>query len=339
MKILPDIAFIFLFALQPVVAGESAVSLNIQEQWSNLFGGKESVFHIAVTAREAFDGRAGWRLSSSGRTLGRGEREISAGPAEVGTIELRLQVPEVKEGVIIQALLSVSVYEVGAANAEASIEKQIWIFPEDPFVGRKEWLKKLNIRLFDPEENTIEVFTNAKIPFEKAGNIDSFAEIRDGILLIGEGVSLKDYRGLSEMMVKTAASGTPVLCLAPADGEIVLPGMGDVELPAPNAMIFRRNDIITELDKRLDADAWPQDGKVVAVSLKLKGERGPVIGEIKKGGEGWTWVEMNFGDNGGNLIVCGFGIIEKWNSGPTPRFLLAKIFEYIITTKSPVGVK
>ena len=245
-------------------------------------------------------------------------------------------VPEVKEGVIIQALLSLSVIQEGTKEALADFEKTIWIFPEDPFANRKKWLKNVKIHLFDPEKKTGELFEKAEIPFEAVQNIDSVTEIANGVVLIGEGVLFKDYRGLSEMMVKTAARGIPVLCLAAADGEMTIPGMGSVDLPCPTSMAFRQSDIITELDKRLDANAWPPDGKVVVSTIMLKGKKGPVIGKIQKGGDEWPWMEMNFGKpvrqaqgRHGRLVMCGFGIIEKWESGPTPRFLFAKILEYI----------
>lgn len=322
------LAFILVVSTGTIFAEEAKLMVALQEQWSNVFGGKESVFHLSVRAQEELNGRVGWQFSSSGRTLARGEREVSVQPGEIETVEVRLQVPEVKEGVVMQASLSVSVYKGGADDAVTNLEKQIWIFPEDPFSHQKQWLKELKIHLFDPEKKTAEVFSDAEIPFDRVSNIDSFAEIKEGVLIIGEGVSLRDYRGLSKMMLKAAAAGTPVLCLTLAGGEMTFPGMGDVDLPQPKSMSFRRNDIITELDKRLDADAWPPDGKVVVGSVKLNGEKGPVVGEIEKQ-DGWPWVEIDFGNKEGRLVICGFGIIEKWNSGPTPRFLLARILEYL----------
>ncbi|MBU4210993.1 MAG: hypothetical protein KKD33_00255, partial [Verrucomicrobia bacterium] len=65
-------------------------------------------------------------------------------------MEIRVQMPAVKEGVVLPAVLGVSMMEAGAEQSVAAVEKKMWIYPEIPFVDRKEWLKKLDIRLFDP---------------------------------------------------------------------------------------------------------------------------------------------------------------------------------------------
>ncbi|NLB55930.1 MAG: hypothetical protein GX811_09235, partial [Lentisphaerae bacterium] len=52
--------------------------------------------------------------------------------------------------------------------------------------------------------------------------------------------------------------------------------------------------------------------------------------EIEEG-EGWGWLEMRLGK--GRVILCNFAIIEKWDKGPVPRFLLREILEYTQTAE------
>jgi hypothetical protein len=103
-------------------------------------------------------------------------------------------------------------------------------------------------------------------------------------------------------------------------------------------MTFSDRGIIAKLDKRLDASAWPPDGAVTTSALQFKSmEGGLVLLEVTKEDDGWPWVDMRFdpsrgataGGAHGRLVICGFGLIEKWNAGPAPRFLVARLLEYL----------
>lgn len=314
-------------------AGEPRVSIVAQEPWADFWGGKEILFHFAVSSDQAMTGRAGWKFSCGDRTLARQEREIAPGPGKTEILEIRVQMPEVKEGVVLPAALTVSLVEAGSVKAVAAVEKKIWIYPENPFVDRKEWLKKLDIRLFDPEKKTGECFEKAGIPFQRVNNCEALSEIKDGIIIVGEGVSFNDYKGLSEVLFKAAARGVPVLCLAPSGGTCSLPGVGENELPVPQSMTFHRNELIARLDKRLDAGTWPPDGVIFGTTMAIKSMRGTIVGEVEKGHKEWPWLEMTFDKPQGKFILCHFAIIEKWESGPAPRFFLARMMEYLTSGK------
>ena len=57
------------------------------------------------------------------------------------------------------------------------------------------------------------------------------------------------------------------------------------------------------------------------------GERGSVVGKVDSGDGGWPWIEMNYAERRGKIVICGFGIIEKWAAGPTPRYMFVKLLE------------
>lgn len=305
------------------------LSLVIQEPWNDVFGGKEAVFHVLIIARESAQGRVVWRYSAGNKTIARQEREVSVAPTLPENLEVRLPVPEVKEGVILNTTLSVTMMENGAPQATATLEKTLWVFPPDPFAGRTEWLKKLDIRLFDPEKRTADAFEKAGIPFQRVANMEALSEVKDRIIVVGEGVSFNDFKGLLSLLFKAAARGVSVLCLAPSGGTLSLPGTGESELPAPRSMKFARNEIIARLDKRLDAVAWPPDSVIAVSTMALRSARGAVVGEVEKGGANWSWLEMSFNDSRGMFILCHFAIVEKWETGPAPRYLLAGIMEYL----------
>ena len=314
-------------------ATEPAVTIRLQEPWANVFAGKETVFHATLATIEPFDGRIAWRFSADGRTLSRGESAVKAGPTATGTVEVRINVPAVKPGVIMQTTLSVSASQAGSDKEVAIVDRTLWVFPEDPFTGCTEWLKKLNIRLFDPVGTTAKLFTDASIPFAEIRSVDALTSIEAGTLIVGEGVSLKEYRGLAENLIKTAAVGRPVLCLALDNWEMQLPASGDPALPQPTSLVFHQQDIIKELDKRLDVEGWKGKGKVTSSSLKLRGDRGPVMAEVSRDAGMWPWMELGFEKENGKLIVCGFGIVGAWAESPTPRFLLLKVLEHVSGSK------
>jgi len=318
------------FAGQPLAhGGEPRLSLKAVEGWSGLFGGARADLHFVVTARRPFRGRVGWSLAYEQRALLRRESALAVDPGKDERVRIRLDVPAVKEGVVMPLTLSIALSAPGAEVAEASLEKRLWVFPRDPFAGRRAWLRTLSIHLFDPEETTGPVLKAMEVPYAETTNPESMRALERGLIVIGEGVSFDDYRGLPEIVCQAAARGVPVLCLAPSGGDFPIPGTEAVDLPAPSRIVLRRLDVIAELDKRLDATAWPPDGRVLASSLAVTGERRIVAARVAEDEKGWPWLEVRCAAKRGKLIVCGFGIIGKWEAGPTPRFLFARLLEYL----------
>lgn len=318
-------------------AADDKVTIEPREKWGTVFGGAKADFHFVVRSAGAFKGRAAWTFFTvtNRRTISRsaGEADVAAGPGRPAVVEVRLRVPEVNAGVVLQAGVKVSV----SGDAAAVCEKPVWVYPRDPFADRKEWLKELKITLFDPAKTTGSALAKLEVPFEEMNNPAAVADLKEGVLVVGEGVSFADaeLRDLPEAMAKAAARGVKVLCLAPAGGTMAIAGADNANVPAPSSLSFRRRDVITELDKRLDAEAWPPDGKVVAGALALKAD-GQVVGEVNPNG-GWPWVEATYAEAKGKLVVCGFGLFGRhWDEGPTPRFLLARVLESMTRKQNEV---
>jgi len=309
-------------------ADRNGLELRWEEPWCAVFAESQATFHVSITAKEPFSGRLTWVLRLNQRTLARREQSVTGAPNKPARVEMRVDIPPVKEGVVVPAALTVAVFATGGREATVAAEKRLRIFPKDPFHLRKTWLEELRLRLLDPEETTAEVFDDAKIPYESVRSPQTLEGEGGSMLVVGAGVSFEDYRGLAEDLVRLAAGGCRVLCLSPAGGEMTLPGTAEAELPAPLALAFRQADVITELDKRLDPAGWPPNGKLVASALVVKAGRAQVVGEIVPDGRGWPWFAAEFA-SGGKLVLCGFPIMEKWRAGPTPRFLFARILEWL----------
>lgn len=326
MRILGAGVLTALLALRPSAAAQEAVTLAPVEKWSSVFGDQKIDLHYTIKAPKEFKGRATWQLTVSGRTILRRESAVTAAPKKPGQVDVRLEVPPVRDGVVVPATLSLALIADGQAKPTASHERTLWVYPRNPFVDRSAWLKELKIALFDPKGATAGIFKTMKIPYEEARNVAQIGELKDGLLIVGEGVSLAEHADVPEALLRAATRGLAVLCLAPADGVLLLPGADDLKLPAPESIAWRRQDVIAQFDKRLDAQAWPGDGKVVARTFALKAQDDKVVVAVGADPAHWPWIEAQF-PNKGRWIACGFALADHWEDGPTPRFLFARILE------------
>jgi hypothetical protein len=315
-----------------VLAGDTRATIEQEQKWSAVFQDAEIELHFSLRTPDPFKGRVHWQLASrEKRTLLRGESAVAAEPDKPGRLTVRLKVPSVKPGVILPLVLVLAIHGDDGKVA-ATLEKNLWVFPSDPFAERTQWLKDLKITLFDPAGKTREVLDKLHVPFEETRNVAALPELTAGMVLVGEGVSFAEYRDLPEALLKTAAKGLPVLCLAPEEGTFPLPAAE--ALPgAPSSVMISRNEIITKLDKRLDAEGWGVDGNPIVGSLSVKVEDGNMVAEVRKDRRGWPWLDVQF-PRRGRLIVCGFGVIQHGDANPTPRFLLAGIFT-LLDVKTP----
>jgi hypothetical protein len=315
-------------------AAEPRVSIEPAEKWSDVFADHEVKFHHAIRAAAPLEGRLHWSLSVQVRTVAQGELPLKTDGRQPVELTVPLKTPTVKQGVIVQSQLTLAAYADGEQKPVASHSRPLWIFPRDPFAYRRQWLKELRITLLDPEGKTADVLGQAGIPYKLTRNTAALDGLTEGLLVVGEGVAWRDYRALGEAMGKAAARGVPVLCLAPGEGTMALPGSEGADLPAPSGISLRREEIITQLDKRLDAVAWPPEGQIAASRLSLKSDRQQVVIEATRDEHGWPWLEVSYPTAKGRLILCGFGIIRQWEAGPAPRYLLAELLRLAATEKT-----
>jgi len=304
-----------------------------RERWSNVFGGKKVELHYTVKVAKAWKGSASWSLAAENdRTLTSGEVDVTAKANKTEEFSIKVEAPEVKPGVVLKTKLRVQLLETGVAKPQAIHDRTLWVFADDPFADRKDWLKGLKIALFDPEKTTAESLKKMEVPCDEINGVPALKEVKEGLLLVGAGVSFKDYPDLAEALNKAAANGLSVLCLAPVGGTLQPPGTAPKEA-RPQAVAWRRANHITALDARLDALEW-QEGKVVASTLTLKAENDMVVAEAHTGDDGWPWLDAEFPTKKGRLIVCGFGLMGKaWDAGPTPRYLFARLLEVLTENK------
>jgi hypothetical protein len=291
----------------------------------NVFGGQETEYRLKVESSRPIQGRAIWRFAGGTATVAAGEAKLDVIPGKAASVTFKFQAPPVKEGVVLHTRLTVSAVD-GGRKTVAVHDQDVWVFPKDPFASRTEWLKKLKIGLYDPAGATAKLLTASNVPFDLARDIDILGARQDGLVIVGEGVSFREERGLAAVLERLAASGVPVLCLAPADGELAIPGIGG---PAAHQreLSFHR-DIARRLDKRFDLQGGDPTARTVASTIAVKPVEGSAVGVVLPDG-GWPWVETRNGSGEGLWAVCGLALVGRWEDGPAPRYLFVRMLEYL----------
>ncbi len=231
--------------------------------------------------------------------------------------------------------------QLSVSVGEVRHEQTVWIFPRDPLVDRREWLQSLKLNVFDPPGDTLKVLKESDVPHERLRTREALDDVTEGIVIVGEGVSLKKHDGLIDDLWSLAARGVPVLCLASADGEFSFPS----EKPLATSVQLRRSDVIRELDKRLDTAWWP-NGSSQLQGLRVTSVSDDVVVKISDDAKAWPWAEWEYEMGSGSdlresplirprVIWCGFGIVTAWDDGPTPRYLFAKLLERLSINSVP----
>lgn len=301
-------------------------NLQLDYPWATLPADTDTRVTCVLPKDFARGERISWRLSSeNSRTLASGEAAAN-GPS----VTLSMRTPPVRDGVILEASLQVS----GAAEAQGGPRAHtLLIMPPDPFaVTPKEW-KKRNVRIYDPEDSLVPRLEKLSLEYAVIENPDSIEDVRDGVLVVSEGISFREMPGLWEVLNRVAASGVPVLCLSPADGSVELPGTAESPLPSPRRVTWRRSDVTTAMHAHL---TWPSvvDGTPAARPFSLRGEGASVMIDMAGGDSGWPWLEIDYAAPRGKLILCGLSLGPYWEASPTPAWLFAATMEYLVTNKT-----
>ena len=309
------------------------VQLVPAENASTAFAGSKVTITFRVNSERPAEGRLLWSHTAQQRTLSGGEadvRQSDDGP----TASFDLRLPEVRDAVIYQTHITAEFVPRDEDSPATKLQRPLWLFPRDPLAGRAAWAEELNLQLVDSDGRTGNALRSINLPFQQLRTVNSAlpdrspdVANRNRILLVGEGASLAKGT-LIDAAVASAQAGRKVVVLAPQDGAFFMPGIGDEDGLNTGELRLVRQSVIKEFDKRLDSKAWPGVGNTVpSQRLQIEAVRGRVRATIDGKHKGWPWLELRYPESGGALILCGFRIVEHWDRGPTPRFLLIRILE------------
>lgn len=325
----------------PAIAAEPPV-VEPASARSNVFAGRAATFGTVVRGGEAVDGTLVWTLTVATRALASGAVAVRHAGGDATVTPITVDVPRVRDGVVVEATLMAALVDA-AGTRLGTCSRLVRIFPGDPFAGRRQWLASRRIVLVDPPGRTEEVFRGAGVPFTLVAADGGVAAIQAALVVVGEGTSWVEHPGLPRALALLAARGVNVLCLAPLDGSLPLPGSAD-EAGAfvAKSLMLRRADVVAEFDARLDAFDWhgmPDDGDAVVSRLTVAADGAAVIARAGDTPAGWPWLEAAFGPAEADapkarLVVCGLGIVAHWDETPAARYLFAALLDRLTTQQS-----
>ncbi len=311
-----------------------------------LFADSVCAVSIRLRSQEYRAGKLVWQLAGGSRTLFSGEVAATIEANSESIVPIRIPIPPVRDGVGLETRLQLQ-YSSATGHSQ-SFQQSLWILSRNPFIGKSQWLEKLNITLFDPQGRTRASFESAGIPFRQVREVAALKNVESGIVVVGEGVSLNVYASLWDALTTLAERGLQAICFAPSEGRVDLPGTRSSVGRKPSSIALRHSDVILEFDKRLDWRAWSKDARLSVGGLDIDTSRGQVVGEFVLNDSSWPWIEVRYSQesggvisnepktqdtygaaisSAGRLIVCGFGVVEFWDSNPSSRYFLTSLFE------------
>jgi hypothetical protein len=296
-----------------------------EEPWRCFFSESEITLHIRAGEDQNQRRTPHWSLIIADRTVMSGTARIAAD----GTSEIKLTLPPVKPGVVLDATLRLS----SAAALEAQLDKSLAIFPADAFSSLP-GLQELEITLFDPTKTTADVLTKTGLPITQVRTAEALRTSKSRFIVIGEGVPADRHADLPQVLMDILTAHRTILCLAPASGHWRLPMWSGAE-QALGSITLRRGDAIRELNKRFDFATWPGAEHTIEGGLVLETVRGQFGARMAEGSATWPWVETN-GAAGGRVIYCGFGLIKHWEATPVPRYILAELLQRAVANKTEI---
>ena len=319
MKVRPAAAFaVVLISLAHAAA---ALDLTLLDLWSDAFPATTTTWRVQASA----PAEIGWQLVLGSATVDRGQRTIAHAAQP---IELPVRTPALRAGAPAQATLLIT---ATAGGQSAQVEHAVYLLPADPWTGLRAQLTARPVRVFDPDGTLAPHLREAGAEPVLVRNPAAIAALTNGLLLVGEGVSLRAQRGLVDALVRAASGGARVLLLAPAEGTLPLPGHESLaDLPRP-ALRLDGAQALRALDKRLDTETWPGRPAALTSVCTLSADRRQPEATWAPAADGWAWLDLDYrGSGGGRLLAVGWAPVAAWDQGPAPRHVLAALVRHVV---------
>jgi len=323
-------------AIGPTATAADSPVISI-ESWSNVTAGEDVTLHFRLPNAAAGEVVA-WSVAVGTAVIVRSQSEVRTNANRQPGLSVKFRLPQGEAKAIIPVSVRVT------RSGHEVLAKLLWIYPSDPFQRPIPHLPAEPLVLFDPQGTTAARWEGTSLRFRLEKNISALDTLQQGTLVLGEGVSFREFRGLPEVIRRAAMRGLKVLCLAPAAGTLVLSGETTREegtSVTPGQLInlnLARGDILKRFDKHLDGFDWRGADPAGTGTLQLISRSNQISAEVVADPGGWPWLEADYA-GGGRIVVCGFRCIEQWESGPAPRHALWHILAHTVQSADTRGTE
>ncbi len=270
--------------------------------------------------RDAPKAKVSWKLKKSHRTLAQGTAERT----DKDELKIEFSLTGIEVNAVIELTLELT-------SGDRFVYEPVYLYPAEPFKNQQKLLEQANLYLFDPVGDTLEVFEAASIPFQKLDSLDSAEAIEEGLVIVGEGLAIEENEDFFATLAPLLEKGISVCFLAPDDEESESTSISMPEAPQQR-VVLRRQDITKQFDERFDTNFWSAQNSV-SHAWQLSRNANTILLEKSDPASGWCWIEIEYPNvtsaakKKATLVVCGLGIVNRWNSGPMPRHLLLKMIQ------------
>lgn len=267
----------------------------------------------------AADATVWFRVAKAGRTLASGSVAAFAGEP----LRIPVALPDLKPGVAMPLELTL---RRGGDAGESLFEGRLWAFSRQPVGPGHDPVAPRTLHLYDPEGRTDAALREVGLPFERVARLEALGALRDAVIVVGEGLSLDEERGLTDALAEAVGRGNDALLLAPREGTLALPSawtrlvagtIRDV-FPAPKQGAGGQG---------ADSAAFVRPDPAERTGFRLSGLRDEaVFGVADRAGVeavGWETVGSE-----GRFRACGARLVARWETSPAARWLLVELLEH-----------
>ncbi|HUY35210.1 MAG TPA: hypothetical protein VMV69_20865 [Pirellulales bacterium] len=88
---------------------KSPLAIRAVEDWSGVFGGRETDFQFAVSSTDKAEVCGSWSMTAEGRVIARRETMLTVERDKPGMMVVRFELPAAREGIVLPIDLTISV--------------------------------------------------------------------------------------------------------------------------------------------------------------------------------------------------------------------------------------